>query len=158
MAGIPLPEAQAVGELLGQLVDKEVVVEKCPKVDARAASPTSVYVGDDDAVRALCVCELELAAHLGAALGMMPVGAAKDAVAAGALPEGLQLNFREVMNICAAMLCANGSPHVRLLDAFPSQEAAGAAAQKVAKSPAKRVDYQVAIDGFGGGKLAFLLG
>lgn len=61
------------------------------------------------------ICELSIANSLGAALTMIPPGAAEDATAEGQVPENIGENTYEVLNICSAVL-ADYHQHRIVLD------------------------------------------
>ncbi len=49
------------------------------------------------------------------------------------------------MNVTAALLCSDDSPHVRLAEMHASLEAASDVVKKIAASPASRVDFDVEV-------------
>src|SRR6185295_10379141 len=73
-----------------------------------------VYVGDNLALAAAAAADLRLAAFAGACLGLIPKGAAEDAIDDKALSGAMWENFAEVLNIGAVLLNHDGAPHVRL--------------------------------------------
>lgn len=108
-----LPTPNEVGTLLADLLDRDVHVA----MGSSASSWEAIagFAADDGVIVAACLCDLNLAATLGAALALMPSQAAKAAIEAGGLPEALSGNFREVVNVTAGLLSRVG-PHVKLSD------------------------------------------
>ena len=117
---------------------------------------TSRYVTRDDRIAALCQVDLELAAYLGAALALIPAGAAQDAAKEGDLGANLTGAFCEVVNILAGGLCVDGAPHVRWVDIAKGLATVPADAKAVLAKPCERIDVLVEIDGYGAGKLTIL--
>lgn len=120
---------------------------------------TARYVTRDDKLAALAQFELPLAACAAASLAMIPMGTAEEAVKAGKLPENLLDAFREVANILAGILCADGSPHVRWTNVATSQAELTAEDKALLAKPANRLDVTVEVEGYGGGgggKLTFV--
>jgi hypothetical protein len=141
----------------------EPLMGRTTKVTASAAPnkfkescQTARYLTRDDKLAALCQVDLELAAFLGAALAMVPVGAAQDCAKEGKLSPNLTDAFREVANILAGVLCVNGAPHVRWTEVSSDLAGLAADAKAVVAKPCDRVDVRVAVDGYGGGNLTIL--
>ena len=65
-------------------------------------------------------------------------------------------NFREVMNVCAALMCQDDTLHVKLADTHGSLAAAGDDAGAIAKQPGQSVGFQIDVDGYGTGRVGFL--
>lgn len=154
MTAIPLPTAAQVQELLGALFDAFKVKPGAKfDVSAGAMAYAGLYVGDDGAAAALCVCDMAFAVGVGAALSMLPPNSMKEALQARNLSAVMADNLREVMNICARLVLREGSPHLRLQDvcavgALPPSAAALMAAGRA------RADFDVELGKYGGGKLA----
>ena len=65
----------------------------------------AVYVDAHLGLRALVVADLPLAARAGAAIALMPAGAAEVAVEEGQLSEALYENAQEILNVTASPTC-----------------------------------------------------
>jgi hypothetical protein len=155
---LPMPEGKVIVELLGQLTGQAVSVKKpAAPIKLGPTVQTATYISQKDEILVICLCEIELAAYLGAALVVLPQRAAKEVADKGVLDGPAAGGFRECMNICAALLCSDSTPHVRFANNFPHPKAAGAEAMAVVTKPARRVDYRIDIEGYGGGGLAFLI-
>lgn len=101
--------------------------------------------------------DLPAAAGLGAALSMIPSATAQAAAREGKFSEALLENFREVMNVGAAMLKA-AEGRVALQDVLlPPQPPAAELAKWIA-SAQQRVDLTTTLQGYDAGRMLLLLG
>jgi hypothetical protein len=121
-----------------------------------ATCQTARYVTRDEKLAALCQVDIGLAASLGAALALLPAGAAADAAKSGKLPDNLLDAFSEVANILAGVLCANGALHVRWTTLAKSQAELSADDKALLAKPTARLDVTVEVEGFGAGKLTIV--
>jgi hypothetical protein len=148
----PMPTREAVRKLLADLFARRVSMER-----AAAASHEHAYVADlitdEDALFAICAMDLPLSAYMGSALCQISVGVARDSLRQGKLPENLQENLREVINILSSAFNGEGMTHLRLRDMYAAgtqqfEEVTGHLSQAAA-----RYNLNVSIDGYGDGKL-----
>jgi len=153
---ISLPTGAELEALLEQLSGKPCTVAAASAEPPPDDAFASVYIDDGDTPRVVAVCDRALALSLGAALGLMPVAAAREALQSGDVPSGMRDGLQETMNISAALLCAEDSPHVRLEAMHPSVGEAGEHAVRICNAPSERVDYQVQLTGYDGGGFRFL--
>lgn len=153
-----LPNPKDVRDFLGDLLGRDVTVSV---VDAWAPLPVDApcaaeYLDDTGQLRAVVVADLPLAVHLGAAIGLVPPGGAKDMVAERSPGAMVLANLAEVLNIVAALFNVGTNPHVRLTGVhdpgapFPSHVA------EAARTLAGRLDLEVDVAGYGGGRLALI--
>ncbi len=157
---IPLPIQERLGEFFTDLLGKGCAVSKASVLAVDPDEQTLLvasYVDDLGRLSAVVVHELMLAASCGAALAMVPAMALDEVKKSGELPEFLAENFYEVANIFAGVLNGPNSPHVKLSglvhappEAIPADVAALLAA------PGARRDYDVTIEGYGGGRFALV--
>ncbi len=153
---IPLPKgvADCLTTLLGRPVDAKPASLLSYKPGVRM--PSAVFMFDKGDTAAICLCDMSLASRLGAALSIIPDGAAVDCVREGRLSDTIAENFREIMNVAGSLLNHSGAAHVKLKathcppEALPVDETAKIAA-------ARRLDIEVSIQDYGVGKMAFLL-
>ena len=151
---IPLPAVAQVQELLGALFDAFKVKPGAKSdVSAGAMAYAGLYVGDDGAPAALCLCDMAFAVGTGAALSMLPPNAVKEALQTRNLSAVMADNLREVMNICARLVLREGSPHLRLHEVC-SVAALPPAAVALMTAGRARADFDVELGKYGGGKLA----
>ncbi|MFT5441383.1 MAG: hypothetical protein ACI8W3_000424 [Myxococcota bacterium] len=158
MAKIHMPAVLELGKQLGALVGKTAICSESATPNTFEEScHTARYLTRDDQLVGLCQVDLSIAAALGASLAMIPVGAADDAVKEGDLGANLTDAYSEVANIMAGLLCADDSPHVRWTNIAANLGALTDADKVILNSPANRVDVEVEIDGYGGGKMTLLV-
>ena len=152
----PLPDGPKIKSILGLLFD-DIDVKAGGKVDTTPASGTyvGVYISDAGAPVALCACDANLAANWSAALSMLPVGVAKEAVKNRALTDVMMGNLREIMNICTRLVMSENSPHLRLDDVYPVPALPPAALALVGQARG-RSDFHIAVPKYGGGVLALM--
>lgn len=158
MASVPIPVRASVRDLLTDLLSRQVTVAVgMPQVlDPQVPALAAAYVDDGGTPRAVCVVDLPLAVHAGAALGTTPPEEAGAAVEGGKLEGDLEEFFREVVNILTKLLNSPTSPHVRLSEVKPVPGRLPAAVAHVVLEPEARVDYAVSVEGYGGGTMTLL--
>jgi hypothetical protein len=151
---VPMPDAAKVRSMLGLLFDG-LDVKPGKKFDLTPASGAWVglYVGKDGAPLALCAFDAALAGYAGAALSMLPPGAAKDAVKSKDLTDVMVGNLKEIMNICSRLVMTDTSPHVRLEELHPANKFP-AAVNTVLGGQKGRVDFELNVPKYGPGTLA----
>ena len=158
MAKIHMPTVPELGQKLGTLVGKTTVCSESATPNTFEENcHTARYLTRDDQLVGLCQVDLSIAAALGASLAMIPAGAAEDAVKEGDLGTNLTDAYSEVANIMAGLLCADGSPHVRWTNIAANLGALTDADKAILSSPANRVDVEVDVDGYCGGKMTLLV-
>jgi hypothetical protein len=146
---------EAIEGLLTCLLGRYVKVRRAPAhqpVQFNAAI-SGIYRDDEGNARAAFSCDIGFAANAGAALTLIPPGVAAQAVAAKALEDMLEDNFREILNVCAQVLNEQWESHVAL-----SEVCAGANLPADLTSEPKGQDLvlDVAVQGYGGGRLRVL--
>jgi len=110
----------------------------------------AVYATDDGTVRGFCTVDLPLAAYVAAALSLVPVGVAKEAIAAGRLSEELLDNIHEVFNVCARLLNEQSTKHVTLAEVAMGK---GVTLKTSANSTYRDLHFDLAVSGYGNGHL-----
>lgn len=149
-----LPSSKDVGSMLSQLLGRTVKVEwSTTAVPLKAPCVTGVYVTDEGAVAALCIVDLALACHLGAALSMIPAAVANEAVRKGALVDNLADNLHEVANVMASLFNHDGATHIKLREVVVATKALPAFLPAAMAHPIARLDLTIGIQGYGGGPL-----
>lgn len=155
----PLPNALPTRELLEGLLGRDVDA----KVGAGAVNPAvapgavvGVYTDDTMAMRAIILCDLPLAAYVGAAIALVPVAQAEAAAEEGVLPANLSENVAEVFNVAASLFNAEGAPHVKLYQVYGPGEALPADVAKWVLAFVRRLDMTMQVAGYGGGRVSIL--
>ncbi|HEX5740874.1 MAG TPA: hypothetical protein VFY17_04880, partial [Pilimelia sp.] len=98
---VPLPNLLPVRTMLADLLDRDVEVAGGTPFTSEDLPSTAVALYTDDPGRmvALLGLDLAMAAYCGAALGLLPVGAAEAALADGRLSAALRENVSELCNV-----------------------------------------------------------
>lgn len=153
-----LPNPKDVRDLLEGLLFRDVEVGPgepvVPTREVRAA--VGVYVEDNLARTAVIAADQALVMFGGAAMGLVPAGAAKDALAEGSLPEAVWENFAEVLNVMAALLNSDDAPHARLYSCHRPDELPPADASETLREYGARLDLTVKVAGYGSGSLSIV--
>jgi len=157
-----LPAAKAVRDLLIATVGREVAFavdgeELTP--DAPGGVIVAQYVTDLGRDAALIAVDTGLAAHLGAALALVPPAVSAEAARDGYLSDDLLDNLYEVLNIAGSLFNVGDAPHVRLIEALYDTSSAPlpAAIDRWLRGFVPRVDAACEIHGYGAGRLSVLL-
>lgn len=156
---VRLPTPHDVRELLTGLLGRDVELTSvppwAPASGERAVS--AVYVDDRYALRGVGIADLGFAAAAGGAIGLLPPGGVREAVAEGVMWPALVENFDEVLNICAALLNAEGSPHVKLASTHGVAELPPAGVVAHGQLLGRRIDLHLTVAGYGAGHLSLVL-
>lgn len=154
---VELPQPAEIGSTLTDLLGRNVGIKRLPtafKPAPRALVSIASYVEADTPVL-LWICELGVAASLGAALSLIPSGIAQEQARKGTLDDNLRENLHEVMNVGASMLSSGGHrvvlKELHLPPAPIPQEFTAFLSR-----PAARLDIEVTIPGYEPGKMAVL--
>jgi len=152
------PRPEAVGLMIEQLIGRRVTTKDAkPFVPGPSAkSYVGVYRTDQGALTAAVVMDLPLAANAAAALVMVPVGAVAESVRAGQLNPNLLDNLREVMNVCTRFFSLPGKPHVKLQEIVLCPPALPAEVGALVARPNAALHTELAIAGYGGGRLSLV--
>ena len=159
MTGLLLPSPKAVKDMLADLLDRHVAVTTTVPFAPGPDGPGTIALYVDDSLRlaALIGLDLRLSAYAAAAIGLVPVGAADDAISDGTLHDPLRENLVEVLNVAASLFIAPGATRVRLHVVHPVGEPAPPAALAQALTLGRREDLSVKITGYGIGRLSVVL-
>ena len=149
---LPLPEG--IGLLIRDLLGRQATSKKAPGPMPPGPRIVAAYVIDDGTLSGACAVDLQLAAHLGAAMTMVPVGVADDAVRAKHLDPLLLDNVREILNIGSRWLMPPKAPHVKLSDVYVGELPAPVA--DLLKAPPRSLHVEVTIHAYKGGRLSLV--
>ncbi|MDF2847542.1 MAG: hypothetical protein K0R97_1524 [Oerskovia sp.] len=160
MTTTPLPQLKEIKDLYAGLVGRA-----CTAVPAgRLMTPetkglvVATYLSNRGQVEAVVAVDVPLGAYLGASIGLMPPGPAKDAAADGRLSDVLLENVSEVLNVTAGLFNTQDAPHLVLADVFDSTRAAlPGTAVSFLRSTGRRLDAEVEVAGYGGGAYTVVL-
>ncbi len=152
----PLPDVPKIKQVLGMLFDG-LEVKPGGTFDWAPAGGAwiGVFIADDGAPVALCAMDANLAATFGAALSMLPPGAAKDAAKSKDLTSVMIDNLREIMNISTRLLMNDTSLHLKLEQLYPIKSLPAPAAAFLAATK-QRLQFQMQLPKYGGGVLSLV--
>jgi len=156
---VHLPQPKQLRDLLVDLLGREATLSPAPPFAAGPDTPASVavYVDDSLQIRATIACDLAFSAHAGAALALVPVGAAQDAIADGKLPDTLAENLYEVLDIAASTFNVEGADHLKLYQLYPAGPPLDAMVRIRTLTLGRREDLRVELAGYGAGALSVVL-
>ena len=127
--------------------------KKCAAMPSGTKMCTAIYVDDAGQLSCACVCDVGFSTSAGAALALIPAGAAAEAARTGKIPEEMFDNLREVLNIMASLF---DGVHLRLRVVGPPATALAAPVAALVARPAARLDIELAVAGYAGGRLSLL--
>jgi len=105
-----------IAQFLTELYDLEITATADDSIECQQFGVLASYVDSDENIKGQILCDLPLAAMLGAALTHIPMGGVEDAIASGRLPENLSDNLAEVLNIAVNLFPHHESSRLVLKD------------------------------------------
>lgn len=123
-------------------------------LEAMIGGVVATYVDDGGVLRAVIGWDLAAAANIGAAVGLVPSGAAEDAVEEQYLPENLLDNLSEVSNVRASAFQMPSNPHLRLEQTYRPAAAAPTEVTSLMYSQGQRLDLDLDVPRYGKGRFA----
>jgi hypothetical protein len=160
-AHFPVPIQEDFRDLLMDLIGRGVAVRKVDRLEIEDsdAGVFAEYITADGVVGAVLIVDSSFAVRAGAALSMIPPRAAEESLTPGAqLPRHLIDNLREIANIFARLLNGPTTPHLRLHAMHPHPGPIPDLVMKVVFAPEVRRDFACAVEGYGEGRFALLVG
>jgi hypothetical protein len=158
MSTMVLPHPKQVRDLLADLLGRDVDIAPgepvVPTRDVRAA--VGVYVDGNLSAVAAVAADLRLAAHVGAALGLIPANTALAAIEEGVLPGNVCENFAEVLNIFSSLLNRDDAPHLRLYASYGPDELPPNDIGEMLREFGGRLDLVITVAGYGSGSLSLV--
>jgi hypothetical protein len=152
-----LPPPKAVRDLLEGMLGRDIDVSTGGRVSPKDCGALAIYVADSLRMTAVVTIDLALAAYLGCAVGLVPVGGAATAIEDGALSSTLLENVGEILNVFASTLNDASDQHQRLYAVHGDPAEAPADALALATSVVNRLDLGVTVKGYGKGELSCIL-
>ena len=154
-----IPGSLAVRNLFEDLLGRDVTVSSGTPLEA-ADLPTSViavYTDTSQQLYAVLGMQLSLAANAGAALGLLPAGAAEDSIDEKKLTPNLAENVFELCNVLTSLLNVEGAPHVRLYQVvYPGMDLPNDARAHLL-ALGRRLDVTIEVSRYGKGKFSLSL-
>lgn len=148
-------DAPAIQRMLTELVNRRIGVRDLDVEPFENTAPAvwAVYIYDNDDVGCVLRFEFELAASMGAALGMRSPEQVMAILKAGTLPEDLRADTYETLNVMARLLSQRR--HVRLTQViFPPDQPSPDVFTFVG-SARERKDFHVLPSGFMPGRMSY---
>src|SRR3954451_18801270 len=142
-----IPGSLAVRNLLEDLLGRDVTVSSGDPLSADDLPTATVAVYTDNAQQIYGVVgmQLTLAANVGAALGLLPAGAAEDSIARKQLLPNLAESVFELCNLLTGLLNREGAPYVALHQVvFPGMPLPTDARARLL-APGRRLDLDIEV-------------
>lgn len=154
-----LPNAAKMTVMFNMLFGGKVPVIPGKRLDAKAGSGhfVAIYVNPENKPVAAAICDFAFAANGGAALSMLPVNAAKDAIKTKTLEQTMLENLYEIMNVVSTQLMNERTPHLKLTTLYtdPGQLPEDAKALLASKAVGY-ADFSVNVLRYGSGGMSLL--
>ncbi|MDQ2756775.1 MAG: hypothetical protein M3Y71_09460 [Actinomycetota bacterium] len=154
-----LPEPKEVRDLLIGLLDRPIDLTIADRLALQPGERATyaVYVDDRLGIRAVAVADLPFSGYAGGALGLLPPGGVQDNVHESELTTSLEENFYEVLNISAALMNSEHSPHVKLHAVYTTSEVAPPHVVAMSHMMGRRLDLALTIGGYGRGRFSVVV-
>lgn len=155
-----LPNAAKLTQMFNMLFGGKVPVVPGKRLDIKpgCGNFVAMYVNPEGKPVGAAICDLAFGAYGGAALSMMPVNSAKDAIKQKTLEKTMHENLYEIMNVVSTQLMNESTPHLKLTKMYgdpselPDEDKAFLEAKGVG-----RVDFSVNILRYGDGAMSVLV-
>jgi hypothetical protein len=152
-----LPDRKVVRDLFEGLLGRDVQVLQGKPVDIGIPKPVvAAYVDNDFQLRSVVLMDLDLAARAGAAIALVPKGAADDAIESTLLMPHLFENAAEICNVLAASLGDASGVHQRLSMCYAPSDPVPQHILNIATQMAARDDVVLDISAYGKGTLSMV--
>lgn len=154
-----LPGTVAVRNLFEDLLGREVTVSPGDPISAEEIPTAAVAIFTDTSqnIYGVMGMDLPLAANAGAALGLLPAGAAEDCIDEKQLFPNLAENVFELCNVLTSLLNREGGPHIKLYQVIYPGDPLPADARAHLMALGRRVDLGIEVNRYGKGKFSLSL-
>jgi hypothetical protein len=154
-----IPGSLAVRNLFEDLLGRDVTVSPGAPLEAAELSTSVIAVFTDTSQQLYAVLgmQLSLAANAGAALGLLPAGAAEDSIEEKKLTPNLAENVFELCNVLTSLLNVEGAPHIKLYQVvYPGMDLPNDARAHLL-ALGRRLDLTIEVARYGKGKFSLSL-
>jgi hypothetical protein len=154
-----IPAPLAVRNLFEDLLGRDVTVSPGGQLE-QADLPTAtlaIFTDTAQQIYAVLGMQLSLAANAGAALGLLPAGAAEDSIDEKKLTPALSENVFELCNVLTSLLNVEGAPHVKLYQVVYPGMSIPTDAGALLMALGRRLDLTVEVGRYGKGKFSLSL-
>ena len=154
-----LPASLAVRSLFEDLLGRDCSVGPGEPLTANdlATATVAIYTDNAQQIYGVLGMDLSLAANVGAALGLLPAGAAEDSVEEKTLFPNLAENVFELCNVLTSLLNREGGPHIKLHQVVYPGMALPADARAHLLALGRRLDLAIEVNRYGKGRLSLSL-
>ena len=154
-----LPGTPAVRNLFEDLLGREVTVSPGDPLSADeiATSTVAIFTDNSQQIYGVIGMDLSLSANAGAALGLLPAGAAEDSIDEKKLFPNLAENVFELCNVMTSLLNREGAPHIKMYQVVYPGDPLPADARAHLMALGRRVDLTIEVNRYGKGKFSLSL-
>ena len=154
-----LPGSLVVRTLFEDLLGRDCTVNPGDPLGADQLPTATIAIYTDNAQQIYGVIgmQLPLAANVGAALGLLPPGAAEDSIDEKKLFPNLAENVFELCNVLTSLLNREGAPHVKLYQVVYPGMPVPADARALLLALGRRLDLVIDVSRYGKGTLSLSL-
>jgi hypothetical protein len=154
-----IPGALTVRNLFEDLLGRDVNAAPGDPLtaDELPTAVIAVFVDAQQQLYGVIGMQLSLAANAGAALGLLPAGAAEDAIDEKKLNPSMAENVGELCNVLTSLLNREGSPHVKLRQVIYPGDPLPNDARAHLLALGRRLDLLIEVARYGKGKLSLSL-
>lgn len=150
-----LPHRKQIKDLFEGLLGRDVAIDDSAPVVFETPRPVvGTYVDPSHRLATVVVMDQALAAYAGAALALVPKGAAEDAIENKVLPPNLFENSAEILNVLAAPIGDASGVHQRLDATFAPGDTVPPQVLAHGATLGAREDVEIDITGYGRGSLS----
>ncbi len=154
----PLPAIDGISQLVADLLGRECTAQKggrFPSLNHTQAA-LATYVTDDGKIGAFIVCDIRIAASLGAALSLLPASRSQQNIQDNALEEIIDENFREVLNVLGILFNEGNHSTLTLGPIYTTwKDEVTKEHRAMLRGARLRLDMDMNIDRYSNGKIAF---
>jgi hypothetical protein len=154
-----LPGSLTVRNLFEDLLGRDCNVAQGDPItaDDLPTATVAIYTDSQQQLYGVLGIQLSLAANAGAALGLLPAGAAEDSIDEKRLSPGLAENVFELCNVLTSLLNRDGGPHVKLYQViYPGMPLPNDARAHLL-ALGRRLDLTIEVARYGKGKFSLSL-
>jgi hypothetical protein len=151
-----IPGSHLVRNLYEDLLGRDCNVSPGAPLTAEdlPGASIAIYTDSHQQIYAVMGMELRLAANVGAALGLLPAGAAEDSIDEKKLAPNLAENVFELFNVLTSLLNREGGPHVKLYQVvYPGMDLPNDARAHLL-ALGRRLDLMIEVSRYGKGKFS----
>jgi hypothetical protein len=154
-----LPGSLTVRNLFEDLLGRDCNVSPGDPLgaDDLATATIAIYIDSAQQIYGVLGMQLSLAANVGAALGLLPPGAAEDSIDEQKLYPNLAENVFELCNVLTSLLNREGAPHVKLYQVVYPGMPLPADARAHLLALGRRLDLMIDVSRYGKGKFSVSL-